>query len=130
MKPFQSLFLGVLVLALAAGCSSTRSITYERYSGPQSPWPTESAGKFHTVDGIQFFDRDQYPAQQYEVVGKAQVAVAYGYNTLEQEEHKLAAMCKDRHADAALLQKTAVTKDIGVGYEYWLIAFKPVTPKP
>lgn len=124
MKPFHSLLLAPCVLALLVGCAN-RTVTYERYSGAQSTWPTEASAKSHTVDGIEIFDLDHYPSKPYEVVGKVQIAVAYGYNSLEQEEHKLAALCKSKHADAALLQKTAVTKDVGVGYEYWIIAFKP-----
>ncbi len=123
MKPFLSLVLAPCVLALLVGCA-TKAVTYERYAGAQSNWPTEATAKSHIVDGIEIFDLDQYPSRPYEVVGKAQIAVAYGYNSLAQEEPKLAALCKSKHANAALLQKTAVTKDIGVGYEYWLIAFK------
>jgi hypothetical protein len=124
MKRFHALLLFLGLCALMTGCAN-RAVTYERYQGAQSAWPTEPSGKAHVVDGIQIFELDQYPAQPYEVVGKAQVAVAFGYNTLAQEEHKLADICKSKHADAALLQKTAVTKDIGIGYEYWIIKFKP-----
>ena len=122
MKRFPTLLLSLTLLA--AGCAN-RAVTYERYQRAQSNWPTEPSGKAHTVDGIEIYDLDQYPSRSYEVVGKVQVAIAYGYNTLAQEEHKLAEVCKSKHADAALLQKTATTKDIGIGYEYWIIKFKP-----
>ena len=123
MRPFQSLLLTSVGLALLAGCAS-HDITYERFSETQTAWPTSPSGVSHKVDGVEIFDLQQYPSQPYEVVGKVQIAVAYGYNTLEQEEQKLARLCKSHHADAALLQKTAVTKDIGVGYEYWIVKFK------